>query len=286
MAIDQWIGPTLGPLRLEKLQPAIVKRWANQSAGRSRLVVAHCVLRSALDWAMTMRVLTYNPAALVTLQRPARKPIAPLSAEQGRDLLTAAADHRLGALVISALMLGLRIGEVSGLAWDDVDLDTRTLRIRQQLQPKGDKRGHLARVPLKTLNSRRTLTLPALVVAALQAYRTGQRAERPKAGATWTHVDNLVFTTPQGRPVHPSQVRGVYHELLTAAGISRVKFHTLRHTAATLLLGAGTPLFDVSRVLGHSQVSTTADIYGHLVPDMAAGAATAMDTVLARRGVK
>ena len=154
---------------------------------------------------MTMRVLTYNPAALVTLQRPARKPIAPLSAEQGRDLLTAAADHRLGALVISALMLGLRLGEVSGLAWDDVDLDTRTLRIRQQLQPTGDKRGHLARVPLKTLNSRRTLTLPALVVAALQAYRTGQRAERLKAGATWTHVDNLVFTTPQGRPVHPSQ---------------------------------------------------------------------------------
>jgi integrase len=184
-------------------------------------------------------------------------------------------------MVIVSLTTGLRIGEASGLSWSAVDLNARTVRVEQQLQALGKAYG-LTLAPLKTRNSRRTLTLPALAVRALKAHRKAQLAERLRAGAGWDNAHDLVFTTPQGRPVHPSNVRDALSALLTAAKLPQVRYHALRHTAATLLLD-GAPLFDVSRVLGHSEISTTSDIYGHLVPEMAAGAAARMDALLKAR---
>jgi integrase len=122
-------------LRLEKLTPPSIQRWlneANTDGAKARVVTAHCVLRSALTWAMTQRAPTYNAAQLVKVPRPAKKPVTPLSAEQGRKLLEAAARHRLGALVVTSLTMGLRIGEASGLVWSDAD--AKTLSMRQQVQ--------------------------------------------------------------------------------------------------------------------------------------------------------
>ena len=110
------------------------------------------------------------------------------------------------------------------------------------------------------MNSRRTLTLPALVVDALKADRVRQFEERMRTGAEWINAHELVFTTPNGRPLNPSHVRDVLAGLLARAELTRMKYHALRHTAATLLLADGTPLFDMSRVLCHSQIGTTADI--------------------------
>jgi integrase len=146
------------------------------------------------------------------------------------------------------------------------------------------RKGELTLAPLKTANSRRTLMLPELVLKALKDHRVNQLKERLRAGADWTNPHDLVFTTPTGRMLHPAHVRGVLDGLLAAAGVPRVRFHALRHTAATLLLTDGTPLFDVSRVLGHSQVSVTADIYGHFTQEIAAGAATRMDALLKAKG--
>lgn len=224
-------------------------------------------------------MMTYNPAALVKVPQAQPARTAPLTADQARTLLEAAADHRLGAMVTVSLTMGLRIGEVSGLGWADVDLNTRTLKVRQQVQALGD--GPPTLVPLKTAASRRTLALPTMVVEALKAQRKRQLEERLKAGQSWRQDADLVFTMPCGRAVHPSHARDVLTALLTAAGLGHRRFHTLRHTAATLLLTDGAPLFDVSRILGHSEISTTADTYGHLVDEMTAGAAARMDKLLA-----
>ncbi len=102
-----------------------------------------------------------------------------------------------------------------------------------------------------------------------------------RAGSDWQgSVDDLVFTTEQGKMLQPGTVRKVLNATLKASGLASARFHTLRHTAATLLLTDGAPLFDVSRILGHAQISTTADIYGHLVPEMTAGAASRMGQLL------
>src|SRR6266540_5582117 len=93
-AIDEWLVPPLGATRLEKLTPFKIQKWINGATVKrasEKVVLAHCVLRSALRWAMKQRVLTYNPAALVEVPRPVRKPITPLSAEQSRTLLETAA---------------------------------------------------------------------------------------------------------------------------------------------------------------------------------------------------
>jgi integrase len=135
--------------------------------------------------------------------------------------------------------------------------------------------------PLKTASSRRTVTLPLIAIDALKARRKAQLEERLRAGAHWKgDADRLVFTTEQGSLLHPSKVRDVLNQTLKNAGLAVTKFHTLRHTAATLLFADGTPLFDVSRILGHAQIFTTSDIYAHLVPEMTAGAAARMDTLL------
>jgi integrase len=116
VAIDHWIVPTLGALRLEQVKPIAVQKWINQATadgGRPRTLLAHCVLRSALTWGMTQRILTYNAAALCKVPRPIPKPVTPLTADEGRQLLEAAGAHRLGAMVIVSLTMGLRIGEAS-----------------------------------------------------------------------------------------------------------------------------------------------------------------------------
>jgi integrase len=135
-------------------------------------------------------------------------------------------------------------------------------------------------------HSRRTLSIPALAIKVLKAHRKTQLAERLKAGTEWDNPNDLVFTTPTGRPVHPSYVRSALASLLTTGGLPQIRYHALRHTAATLLLLDGAPLFDISLVLGHAEISTTSDIYGHLVPEMTAGAASRMDTLLATQGKK
>jgi integrase len=282
-AITDWISPALGALRLEKATPAVIQRWITKATAdgpHEKIRIAHCVLRSAFKWAMHQRVLTYNPAALCTVPRVIHAAVTPLSAEQSRRLVRVVETHRLGPMILTSLTLGLRIGEASGLCWDDVDLDARTLQVRQQVQVAG--KGRLALVDVKTENSRRRLALPALVVSALQAHRVRQLEERLQAGPRW-HTSPLVFTTADGRPLHPEHVRRALYALLEAAGLDRLKYHGLRHSAATLLLTDGTPLFDVSRILGHAQIQTTADIYGHLQPEMAAAAATRMDRLLATR---
>lgn len=277
-AIDSWLVPAFGATRLEALKPIAIQRWANQATanGPRRIVTtAHIVLRAALTWAMQQRVLTYNPAALVKVPGIVSTRPTPLSAEQAGRLLEAAAGHRLGAAVATALLLGLRVGEVCGLTWPDVDLPAKTLRVRQQAVA-----GRLG--PLKTAASRRTLVLPDLLVELLTAQRTRQRAERLKAGGRWTETDR-VFTRPAGQIAKPRHVREALAEMLTAAGLASIKFHGLRHTAATLLLNDGTPVFTVSRVLGHSQLGTTANVYGHLVDEMAVDAAVRMDRILGKR---
>lgn len=281
-AIEQWIVPTLGSVRLEQLKPAKIQAWINKSTedgAREKIVLANVVLRSAFKWAMTQRVMTYNPAALVKVPQPTHRRAVPLTADQARRLLEFAGDHRLGGMVVLSLALGLRIGEVSGLAWDDVDLTARTLKVRQQVQALGI--GILTLSPLKTANSRRTLSLPTLAIEALKARRKAQLEERLRAGANWTgDADRLVFTTEKGAMLNPDRVREMLKASAESAGLGPTRFHALRHTAATLLLADGTPLFDVSRILGHAEISTTADIYGHLVPDMTAAAAARMDQLL------
>ncbi len=174
-----------------------------------------------------------------------------------------------------ALTLGLRLGEVLGLAWEDVDLDHRTLKARRAVQRIDRK---LILKEPKTDKSRRTLTLPASLVAALRAQQDRQTFERAAAGNRWQEK-GLVFTQTGGL-LDPRNVIRSWHRVQVAHGLPRRTFHSTRHTAASLMLAEGVPV-KVVQVLGHSLLSTTADIYSHLFPEAFAEAADAMERALA-----
>ena len=123
--------------------------------------------------------------------------------------------------------------------------------------------GKLSLTEPRTERSRRTLVLPGVVAASRRDHRRRQLEERLEAGPRWQDL-GYVFATPTGGPLHARNVLRAFHLALTAAGLPSVTFHSLRHSAASFLLASGAPLKVTSEVLGHSQLATTADLYGHL----------------------
>jgi integrase len=166
----------------------------------------------------------------------------------------------------------MRQGELLGLAWSDVDLDGGRLLVRRQLQRQG---GKAVRVPLKTEQSRRELLLPEPVLESLRAHRAAQAAEQLQAEA-WLDRWQLVFTTEFGEPLEATAVLRLFQGHLRAAGLPVVRFHDLRHTAATLLAESGVHVKVAQAILGHSNVSTTLDIYTHAAVDQQRDAFAAM----------
>ncbi len=292
--IDLHLVPAFGPLRVEHLTPPVIQRWLTrhkaEHGARRRVELAHAVLRSALSEARRMQLVAVNAAELVKVPRATKRTIAPLDVAQAGAFLKAANTHRLGALFSVALACGLRLGEATGLRWEDVDLETGELRVRQQLQRV---KKQLVAQPLKTEKSRRTLVLPNVCVLALRAHRTQQREERLKAGDRWVDT-GLVFTTYRtckpgkgqdmkvGHGLDGRNVLRVLYGLVdaTKGAIPRCRFHDLRHSAASLLIAEGVELIEVSKLLGHSEVRLTADLYSHLVKQTATKAARLMDAIL------
>jgi integrase len=287
-SIDRFLVPAFGSLRLEQLSPQIIQRWLvdhkTAHGARRRIALAHATLRSALTDAQRLQLVSINAATLVKVPRSTVRQIKALDVAESRALLATAGKHRLGALFSVALACGLRLGEATGLRWEDVDLTTGEIRIRQQLQRVGKR---LMLQDLKTAKSRRTLALPQVCLDAIRAHRTRQLEERLKAGQDWEDT-GLVFTTyarrgsgrKVGRGLHPRNVLRTLYALLDTAKLPRVRFHDLRHSAASLLIAEGVELVEVSMLLGHSELRVTADLYSHLQRQTAAKAARRMDAVL------
>ena len=133
----------------------------------------------------------------------------------------------------------------------------------------------------KTPRSRRTVHMPAIVVTALKGHRTRQLEERLAAGGTWED-SGLVFTSPIGTALDSRNVTREFHVLLEAAGLPSIRFHDLRHTAATLLLAQGVDPRTIMETLGHSQICLTLNTYGHVLPALQADAAVRMNAILTR----
>jgi integrase len=184
-----------------------------------------------------------------------------LTPGQASALLAAIKGHRLEALFITGLMLGLRPGELTGLGWVDLDLETGILVVNMSLK---NERGTLRRGPTKTPKSRRQLRIPAPVIAALRTHRECQEDERRLVGAAWIET-GLVFTTAIGTPINPSNLRRAFHLVTEPAGLGPWSPNELRHSAASLLSAAGVPLEVIADVLGHTSTRMLEQHYRHAV---------------------
>lgn len=176
-----------------------------------------------------------------------------------------------------AIPLGLRLGEALGLRWQDVDPEAGTLRIAYQLQRL---HGQWELVEPKTSRNRRTIALLLSTVQALRDHRKRQLEEKLLAGPQWQET-GLVFATRVGTPLdRPNIVRRSFKLILKKAGLPDIRFHDLRHTAASLLLVQGVSPRVVMENLGHSQISLTMDTYSHVMPVLQREAADKLEAIL------
>jgi integrase len=289
------IIPELGRIKLEKLTAQDVDSFlksklrdcskpkhphAGDCKPLSPQSVTHirAVLRAALGQAEKFDLIPRNAAVKSDAPRVPKYEATFLSPTQAMTLLATAKGDRLEALYACALTLGLRIGEALGLQWQNIDLDKRQLRVCtsvKQIPGKGlvvagTKRG-----------KGRNVVIPESIVRQLRAHALRQQLEARIAGDLW--VDSgLVFTTHQGRPLSPTNVeRAMFKPLVRRAGLpDRLRFHDLRHSAATLMLAEGVPARVVMEVLGHSGIAITMNRYTHVVPQLMDDAAKAMDRLL------
>jgi integrase len=200
-----------------------------------------------------------------------------VSADEANRLLQAARGDRFEGVYTVGLALGLRRGEVLGLTWPDVDLDGANLRVLRSLQRIG---GKLQFTETKTPKSRRTVPLPQYAVRALRTHRVKLLQVRLAAGPDRSDDGHdLVFSNRTGGPIEPACLRRAYQRLLATAGLPAIRFHDLRHSAASLMLAQGVPLKTIQEILGHSSIAVTAGFYAHLGEQLKREAADAMDRV-------
>jgi integrase len=272
------IVPALGKVALAKLTALQVQALYAQKLheGLSSTTVhhLHTVFHRALKAALRLGLLQRNVLEMLDPPRITHHEMATLSADQARRLLIAARGDRFEALYVLALSTGMRQGELLALKWQDVELEAATLRVRATLQYT--PAGFVFAEP-KTAKSRRIVALPKTAVDALRRRRAQQATERTGAGDDL----NLVFPNTAGHPMDGKDLlRHRFRPLLQKAGLPPIRFHDLRHTAATLLLERGINPKIVSEMLGHADISITLGIYSHVTPHMQQQAAAAMDAAL------
>jgi integrase len=289
LVVKKHIAPAIGQRPLAKLTPSDVERMlgAQLKAGRSPRSVSHvrAVLRNALSRAERDGKVSRNAARLAeppSVPEPDRSSVEAFS-ERVPAFLRAIEGDRLAAMYTVTLALGLRIGEVTGLRWSDMDLDAGTLRINKSLQwirPTGRKHALPHLVDPKTEKSRRVLELSEPLVDTVRQHRARWRDEKLTLGPRSLNEWDLAFTGPLGEPLNPRAISEQLRSILARAGLPRIRFHDLRHANASLMLSAHVPMEMLSRLLGHSNPTTTRNIYAHVLKPLVDEAKRAQASIL------
>jgi integrase len=262
------IIPRIGSKKLVRLTVRDVRLMIDnvRDSGMSPRMVQwiHSTLRNALQHAFSEELVTRNVAKSVRVEQPEKiTAIEPFTSIEAHTFLLKVQGHRLYALWVIMLMLGLRRSEVCGLHWSDVDLNNGTLRVSRGLQRVN---GSLCELPPKTRRSRRTVPLPLLCVRVLREHRDRQAKERVDARRSWADTP-YVFTSTVGTPLEPRTLTRTFHALCARHGLRRVRLHDLRHSCVSLLLALGVSPRIVMEIVGHSAIEMTMNVYGHVTLD-------------------
>lgn len=282
------ISPVLGSRRVESISSRDIFSWRAglKKSGYSTPTIngALQVLKAVLNAAVDEGAIHTSPAVKVSkLRKPSAENTQvkePLSPEEARRLLSVCTDDAVGTCVALGLFLGLRKGEILGLQWRDVDMGKReisVLRTLREVTVYDDLgRGHTSLIEdiPKTRSSQRRLVLPDALWRLLNMRSLDFVLGRSDWHEKWVVGDR------EGSPLTPSVLSKGFRATLELAGVRKVRFHDLRHTAAVLSVGAGARLEAVSQSLGHSRVDTTKSIYARTVQQLSTEFADSMTQIL------
>lgn len=282
--IRNHIRPELGAIKLEALTTPAIQRFYNSLTERGlsakTVKIVHGVLHKALQQAVSIGYLRFNPADSCALPRNKRKELEVLDDEAITRFLSAVKGHPYEAVFVITLFTGLRKGEVLGLTWDCVDLEKGTLLVNKQLSYYKNASGSWVYGMDSTKNSTsRKLTLPSFVVDVLRYQKARQAEWRLQAGPAWQvwNGEDLVFTNPLGGHLMSQAVYRSFKKLAASIGTPSTRFHDLRHSYAVAAIKSGDDIKTVQGNLGHATASFTLDVYGHLTDQMKQASADRME---------
>ncbi len=259
------IIPFLGKLKLKEVKPhhlqALYSEKLDHGLSRRTVQYIHAVIRRAFNEAVRWELLIKNPADGVTAPRPVKKAPVTLSVAEIKQFLEVVKDHRFYPIYLIAVGCGMREGEILALETKDIDFVSNQISVRRNVVCI---RGKVTIGEVKTESSMRSVAMPDFVALGLKPIL-------PQSG--------LIFRTSNNTPISPRNLLRHFHESLAKAGLSRVKFHSLRHSYASIQLLSGTNPKVVQEALGHSSIQLTLDVYSHLIPTLQKEAAQKMDSL-------
>lgn len=240
----------------------------------------HRFIHTVLDHAEKEMLVQYNAASKATPPAVSRKKPEYFQPEQIQAILDALEDEPERWRVLTHLLIvtGCRRGEIAALKWSRVDLEAGRLEISANLCYSKEK--GIYETTTKTGNVR-FVNIPAETVALLRKYRASQVALQLANGDRWQDTGYL-FTQDDGRPMNPTSITAWLNKFSQRRGLPHIHPHSFRHSVASILISAGTDIVTVSKQLGHAQVSTTGDIYAHVIDEAKAQAAECIADVMLR----
>lgn len=281
--VKKRILPYLGDVNLMDLKPDRVQRFYHhlQKEGLSNhaIRVTHKTLRVAMNHAIKLGMIGRNPCSGTTPPRPKQTEMKFYDDQQAKALLRTAKEtsDRFHPLYYLAIHTGMRQSELIGLKWDDIDWKFSTIQVKRQV--RHFRGGSYTFTDVKSKSGRRTIILGKKALEILKEHKRDQQELKNSVGNDWIDLD-LVFPSNVGTPVTASNIRRAFRKLLEVSGLPKIRFHDLRHTAASWMLNHGIPVLIVSKRLGHSKPSITLDVYGHLIPSKQEEAAQLMDDLM------
>lgn len=274
------LKPALGNVQLRDLSPRLLQEYYNYKAETERLspktiININLFLHKALSYAVTEGYIVSNPAASINLSRGNKPQIEILTRDEQAKLIRASYQHRYGVFIRLVLFTGLRLGELLGLRWEDLDIQSNLLHICRTLNRlnkvkkptiPGENRTEIVIQPPKSQNSIRSVPLLPAVMQDLLNWRNVQRSDQAIAGEQYQD-SGMIVTNPFGGFIEPRTFKDQYNQILTLAGLRHFTFHALRHTFASRAMEQGMEAKTLSVLLGHASVSFTMDTYAHVLTD-------------------
>ena len=289
--IKNHIKPGLGAIKLESLTTQDIQEFYNsrlkgdekrEPLSPKTVKNIHGVLHKALHQAMLNGLIRNNPSDACVLPKAVKKKVKPLNEAQIAALLKALKGHKYENLILTALFTGLREGEVCGLQWDCVNLESGAILVDKQLQSirksvRGD-RDKYALVPTKN-GKERYLTVAPFVVELLKKEKAKQDSNRKLFEGGYEDT-GLVFTDEIGRRITPQAAYRAFKLVVTELGFETARFHDLRHSFAVASLKSGDDVKTVQENLGHATSAFTLDVYGHVTEQMKVESANRMEAFI------
>lgn len=292
------ILPAIGHMKLNKIKPVhILEFYSNlqedgmrndkeksikenkKRLSNNTIVHYHRLLHLMFQTAVKWQLIDLNPISSVEPPKVEKLEAGYYDENEVKELIMAlkCEDLKYKAAILLTLSTGVRLGELAGLTWEHIDTANNSIEIVQSSQYIPDK-GIFKKCP-KNKTSIREVAIPPEVSHLLNEYKIEQNKEQLKCGDKW-HDTGYLFTQWNGLPMYPYTISKWFSKFLKRNNLRHITFHQLRHTSATLLINAGENIEEVSKRLGHSNTSTTLNIYAHALKSADKDAAEKMSNIL------